>query len=91
MRTVTKTYKNGDIIYRQGEESLWAFEILEGSVELIKETAEGQSTLAKVKAGDLFATIFEAVGIDHSHEYHVGSRPIPITDFGCGPIKEVLA
>jgi CRP-like cAMP-binding protein len=54
VRTVTKTYKNGDIIYRQGEESLWAFEVLEGSVELLKETAQGQSTLARVKAGDLF-------------------------------------
>ncbi len=54
MRTVTKTYKNGDIIYRQGEESLWAFEVLEGSVELVKETGEGATSLGRAKAGDLF-------------------------------------
>ncbi len=45
----------------------------------------------EVQAGDLFATIFEAVGIDYTREYHVGSRPIPITDFGCNPIRDILA
>lgn len=45
----------------------------------------------EVKAGDLFATIFEALGIDHKREFHLGARPIPITDFGCGPIKSILA
>jgi hypothetical protein len=44
----------------------------------------------EVQAGHLFATIFEAVGIDHRREFHVGARPIPLTDFGCAPIKELL-
>lgn len=48
--------------------------------------AEGE-----VGAGDLFATIFSAVGIDWQKEYHQGSRPIPITDFGHEPIPDVLA
>jgi len=48
--------------------------------------AEGE-----VGAGHLFATIFSALGIDWQKEYHHGSRPIPITDFGCEPVKEVLA
>jgi hypothetical protein len=51
-----------------------------------KTVADGE-----VQAGHLFATIFEALGIDHRREFHVGSRPIPLTDFGCGPIKELLA
>ncbi len=48
--------------------------------------AEGEAT-----AGDLFATIFKAIGIDHKHEYMIGSRPVPLADFGSEPIAEVLA
>ncbi len=54
MRTVTKTYKDGEIIYRQGEESQWAFEVLDGSVELIKDGPEGLTVMARLKAGELF-------------------------------------
>ena len=45
----------------------------------------------EVGAGELFATIYQALGIDHEHEYFVGSRPVPLTDPGTHPIKEVLA
>ena len=45
----------------------------------------------EIKAGDLFATIFDALGIGHKSEYYIGSRPIPIVDFGSKPVKEVLA
>lgn len=51
-----------------------------------KTVVDGES-----KSGDLFATIFSALGIDWEKEYHVGARPIPITDFGCSSIAEVLA
>ena len=44
----------------------------------------------KVGAAEVFATIFQAVGLDHQQEYLVGSRPIPLTDIGTKPIKEVL-
>ena len=44
----------------------------------------------KVGAAEVFATIFQAVGLDHQHEYQVGSRPVPLTDIGTKPIKEVL-
>ena len=54
MRTVTKAFRDGEIIYRQGEESRWAFELLEGSVELVKDGPEGQVLLARAKPGDLF-------------------------------------
>ena len=47
--------------------------------------AEGE-----INAGDLFATIFAALGIDHEKEYMLGSRPIPIADFGATPVEEIL-
>ena len=45
----------------------------------------------EIGAGELFATILEAAGIDSSKEYHVGARPIPLVNPGIKPIKEVLA
>ena len=45
----------------------------------------------EVNAGNLFATIFSAVGIDPEKEYLLGSRPVPIADFHCEPISSVLA
>ncbi|HUG18558.1 MAG TPA: DUF1501 domain-containing protein [Planctomycetaceae bacterium] len=50
------------------------------------KVAEGEIT-----AGHLFGTIYSAIGIDWKTEYHLGARPIPITDFGCEPVREVLA
>ena len=51
-----------------------------------KSVVEGETS-----AGDLFATIFAALGIDPEQEYMLGSRPIPIADFGSKPIQEILA
>jgi uncharacterized protein (DUF1501 family) len=45
----------------------------------------------EVGAEALFATIFNALGIDHQKNYHLGSRPIPLTNPGTEPIQEVLA
>jgi hypothetical protein len=45
----------------------------------------------EVGAEALFATIFTALGIDHQKNYHLGSRPIPLTNPGTQPIQEVLA
>jgi len=44
----------------------------------------------KVGASEVFATIFEAIGIDHQKQYQVGSRPVALTDIGTKPISEVL-
>jgi len=57
LRTVTKTYKDGELIYRQGDESSWAFEVLEGSVELVKDGPEGLTVMSRLKAGDLFGEL----------------------------------
>lgn len=45
----------------------------------------------EIDAARLFATIYQAAGIDHQKEYHVGARPIPLTDPGTQPVREVLA
>lgn len=45
----------------------------------------------EIGAAELFATIFEAVGINHEKEYYLGARPIPLTNPGTKPVKEVLA
>jgi hypothetical protein len=48
--------------------------------------AEGE-----VNAARLFATIYRALGINHHKNYYLGARPIPLTDPGTEPIREVLA
>jgi tetratricopeptide (TPR) repeat protein len=57
LRTVTKAYRDGDTIFIQGDESLWAYEVLEGSVELIKDGPEGLTVMARLKAGELFGEL----------------------------------
>jgi hypothetical protein len=54
--------------------------------------ADGQRVAdGKIGAGELFATIFQALGIDHQKNYHVGSRPIPLVEPGIQPVREILA
>ena len=56
-----------------------------------KTDPDGQEVVAgQIGAGELFATIFQALGIDHEKEYHVGDRPVPLTEPGTAPISEVL-
>lgn len=56
-----------------------------------KTDPEGNTVAdGEVGAGDVFATILEALGIYHEKEYFLGSRPVPLSDFGAKPIKEVL-
>ncbi len=45
----------------------------------------------EVGAPELFATIFQALGIDHEKHYYLGARPIPLTDPGTKAIPQVLA
>jgi len=65
---------------------------IRGGVAYGKTDEEGHKVIeGEANAGDLFATILEALGIDHEHEYMLGARPIPLSDFGSKPIREVLA
>ncbi len=45
----------------------------------------------EVGAARVFATIYRALGINHQKNYYVGARPVPLTDPGTEPIREVLA
>jgi hypothetical protein len=45
----------------------------------------------EVNAARLFATIYRALGINHQKNYYLGPRPVPLTDPGTEPIREVLA
>jgi hypothetical protein len=53
---------------------------------------KGQAVVdGEVGAAKLFATIFQALGINHQKNYRVGSRPVPLTEPGTEPIRSVLA
>lgn len=55
--------------------------------DLGTEIIEGKVTIPQ-----LFATIFEALGLDHQKIYTAGdSRPTPLVDYGTEAIREVLA
>ena len=57
-----------------------------------KTDDDGQTAVdGEMGAAEVFATIFSALGIDHQKEYHVGSRPVPLTDPGTEAVAEVLA
>lgn len=64
---------------------------IRGGVAYGSTDAEGKTVKDnEVSAGDLFATILQALGISHEHEYFLGSRPIPLADFGSHPITDIL-
>jgi CRP/FNR family cyclic AMP-dependent transcriptional regulator len=56
-----KVYKDGDIIVRQGEAGDCMYEILEGTVEVLREKKDQEVCLAVLKKGDFFGemAIFE--------------------------------
>ena len=49
-----KKFKNGEVIFREGEPSGSAYVIVKGSVELTKNSKHGAVLLAKLKSGELF-------------------------------------
>ena len=57
-----------------------------------KTDAKGDKVVeGEIGAARLFATIYKALGINPQKNYYVGSRPVPLTDPGTEPVKEVLA
>jgi hypothetical protein len=44
----------------------------------------------EVGAGELFATMLQAVGIPHTKHYQFGQRPIPLVNYGIEPIRQIL-
>jgi hypothetical protein len=65
---------------------------IKGGVAYGKTDENGKRVVeGEVGAAQLFATIFQALGLDHQKDYYVGDRPIPLTDPGTEPIRELLA
>src|SRR3984957_5750999 len=57
-----------------------------------KTDANGRSVVdGQVGPAELFATIYQALGIDHQKQYMLGSRPIPLTEPGTEPVRAILA
>ena len=57
-----------------------------------KTDADGKAVAdGEVNAGDVSATIFQALGVNPRKNYRVGLRPIPLAPEGSKPIKTVLA
>lgn len=44
-----------------------------------------------VTEGDFFATIYQALGINHKNENYAGVRPVPIAPFNSKPVQDLLA
>ena len=65
---------------------------IQGGSVFGKTDAKGQTVVdGEVGAPELFATIYEALGIDSQKNYYIGSRPVPLTEPGTVPIDDVLA
>jgi uncharacterized protein (DUF1501 family) len=65
---------------------------VQGGAVYGKSDATGNRVVeGEVGAAELFATIYQALGISHRKNYYVGSRPVPLTEPGTNPIKAVLA
>jgi hypothetical protein len=65
---------------------------IQGGSVFGKTDPDGNTVVdGEMNAGDLYATIFAALGIDHHKEYMVGSRPVPIADFDSVPCYDVLS
>lgn len=65
---------------------------VKGGVVYGKTDDDGNKVVeGEIGAESLFATIFNALGINHQKNYYVGARPVPLTNPGTKPIPEVLA
>jgi len=56
-----------------------------------KTDAKGEKVVdGEIGAGELFATIYQALGIDPHKDYYVGARPLPLVNPGIEAVSEVL-
>ncbi|HQO09551.1 MAG TPA: cyclic nucleotide-binding domain-containing protein [Clostridiales bacterium] len=53
----TRSYKKGDLIITQGNDGQELFFIIEGNVDVIRDTGNGPTVVAKMGAGDTFGEI----------------------------------
>jgi len=52
-----ETYKDGDIIFREGNAGDWIYEVLAGQVEIIKQIEDRQVVIEKIGPGDVFGEL----------------------------------
>ena len=65
---------------------------IQGGAVYGKSDEDGQTVAdGEVGAGEVFATIYKALGIDPKKDYYLGARPLPLTNPGIEPINELLA
>ena len=63
-----------------------------GRVVGASDTIGGFPAERPVSPGDIVATIFQSLGLDHTgHLQGPAGRPFALTDFGTEPIKELFA
>ena len=54
MNQTERSFAGGDIVFQEGDPSAFAFVLVEGNVELIKEGPHGPLTLAVLQPGEMF-------------------------------------
>lgn len=65
---------------------------IKGGVVHGKTDADGKKVVeGEANAGDVLATLYQAVGIPADRHYHVGPRPVPIAPENSKAIRSVLA
>jgi len=65
---------------------------VKGGTVFGKTDEKGQAVVdGQVGAAELFATIYQALGINPQKSYIVGTRPVPLTETGTEAIDDVLA
>lgn len=64
---------------------------IKGGAVFGKTDEDGRTVIEdEVGAGELFATVLAAIGVNPKKEYQVGARPIPLVNPGIKPIAQVL-
>jgi hypothetical protein len=64
---------------------------IKGGVVYGESDADGKTVKDKpVSEGDLFATIYQALGINHRAKHYHGQRPVWVTPEGAKPVKNLL-
>lgn len=72
-----REYKDGDLIFKEGDEDRDLFIIQEGSVEIKKSTAQGDLKLAQLERGDFFGDMALLQGIPRfASAYSLGKTKI---------------
>lgn len=76
MKKTRQTFNDGDVIFREGDPSDTAYEIISGTVEIVKQGDDGTVGLARLSAGEW---VGEMGALDHSTRNATARASGPIT------------